>query len=198
MLRLSPALFVAAAKALLDAKGSERPVALDPLGVPDPLTRDIHAPSDRGATAAFIAHVGHWSQGSGRDGSCWPFPLTADCDALASLAKEYNVLRDGAPDFGAIYLRRSAIESRFVRAGVVLWAVALPDRELGWSYDCLLIEGGAVLSSGHRAGGRQAVETTVEWARRTRARCCPTLGDRFISWVDLDGRNDTTQMGPVA
>jgi hypothetical protein len=196
MLPLSPALFVAAANALLGPKADELPVALEPLGMPDPFTRDIHAPSDGWATAAFIAHVGHWSHGCGRSASSWPFPLSADCDALARLADYRRVLGAGIPDPGAIYLRWSEVESRFVRAGVVLYAVDLPGPNR--SYDCLLVEGSAMLSRTEGAVTKQIVQTTVQWARRTRVQCCPFLGDRFISWVDLDGRNDTTQMGPAS
>ncbi len=84
------------------------------------------------------------------------------------------------------YLRWSVPEARFVSASIVLWAKDRPPQHGSrWTHDLHLLQGSAVLS---------AVGTTVQWARQLRVRGSTDFGDRFLSWVDLDGRNATTSV----
>jgi hypothetical protein len=176
MMPLSPALFLAAASALVASD-----VRLPRLSTEQRL-KDL-SPARRGkrrrgdATAAFIAHAGYTAHRHAPGKSAWPFPLDADCEALARIGLDSGVVTVAPPDAGAIYLRYSQQRQRFTRASIVLWAVEVPPMEqYGWSYDCHVIEG-----------------VTVRRARRAWVTCAPELGDRFLSWVDLDRRNDMTR-----
>ena len=189
MIPLSPALFMAGARTLI-AANLEIPQPSTSkrkrLAEVDPIERDVHGAEDGVTTAAFIAHVGYWAHRNPEGMSSWPFPLDADCDALARIGIDCGVVSPATPKNGAIYLRRSIPEARFVSAGIVLEvADRAPLHGVGWTHDLHLLEGSAALS---------AVGTTVQWARQVRLRCSTDLGDRFLSWVDLDGRNATTSV----
>ena len=192
MLPLSPALFLAAAVSLIPSdQPTERLSNRDRGNELDPMARDHHHPDDGVTTAAFLAHVGYWSHRRTLGESSWPFPLNADCDALARLGSDLGVVNVGTPDPGAIYLRYSRRERRFTSASIVIFAfdVVIPD--FGWTYDCHVLEGSARLT--HRGvpfgrAHRGRFKTSVNWVRRKRVTCCPGHGDRFLSWVDLDGR----------
>lgn len=188
MLPLSPALFVAAATAWLPDDAPFPPV-LDDNDL-DPFRRDDHRPGDCLATAAFIGHVGYWAHRQSRGISTWPFPLTADCDALSRIARQRGVLMANTADLGAILVRWSHVEKRFTRASIV---VDIDERPVfgNWTYDCQVVEGGAVHLRRARNG---APRVKMQWVRRARRRCCPMLGDRFISWVDLDERDRIAQV----
>jgi hypothetical protein len=192
MTPLSPALFLAAASALVASDARvPRPLIEDRIQEFDPMGRDIHRPRDGVTTAAFIAHVGYWSHRRSSGRSAWPFPLDADCDLLAAIGLDRGVVGVGFPKAGDICLRWSRTEQRFVRASIVLWTVEVPATlRMGWSYDCHVLEGSIAVSDPSVA--------TVEWVRRAWVTCCPGLGDRFLSWVDLDERNETTRIGRVA
>lgn len=202
MIPLSPALFLAAASALVasDRRMPHRPKSKRArLAELDPIARDAHRPHDGVRTAAFISHVGWWSHRRAMGTSAWPFPLDADCDALARIGLDRGVVSVGTPDPGAVYLRWSVPEQRFTRASIVLWALDMPPMyRSGWTYDCHVLEGSAVLSRG-RGPVRAALgfHTKVQWARQARVRCSPGLGDCFLSWVDLDRRNETTRVSPT-
>jgi hypothetical protein len=173
MMPLSPALFLAAASALVasDVRLPWRS-AQQRLKELDPQRRDAHRLRDDVTTAAFIAHVGYWAHRSAPGKSAWPLPLDADCDALARIGLDLGVVRVGPPAPGAIYLRYSQQRERFTRASIVLWAAAVPTDRYGWTYDCQVIQ------------GRATRRARLAWAT-----CCPKLGDCFLSWVDLDCRN---------
>ena len=183
MLPLSPAMFLAAATAWLP-DDAPFPAVLDDNEL-DPLRRDDHGPRDGVTTAAFIGHIGYWAHRQARGVSTWPFPLTADCDALARIARQRRVLTVCELDLGPILLRWSHVEKRFTRASIV---VEIDECPLfgNWTYDCQVVEGGAVHLRRARNG---APRVQMQWVRRARRRCCPMLGDRFISWVDLDARD---------
>jgi hypothetical protein len=188
MLPLSPFIFIAAAVAWLpdDAPFS---AALDDNEL-DPLKRDNHGPRDGVTTAAFIGHVGYWAHRQSRGFSTWPFPLEVDCNDLSRLARKRGVLVSSKPDPGAILVRWSHVEQRFTRASIV---VEIDECPLfgNWTYDCRVIEGGA----SHRRRPRNGIpRVQMQWVRRARRRCCPMLGDRFISWVDLDARDRIAQV----
>jgi hypothetical protein len=189
MMPLSPALFLAAASALV-ASDLRLPRRSKPeRGALDPDARDTHAPEDGVATAALIAHVGYWSHRRAVGRSSWPLPLGADCDELARIGSARGVLISGTPDPGAIYLRWSDRDQRFVRAAIVLSAMDVPPQaQGGWTYDCHVLEGRAALTCPET--GEPRIETTLHWARQGRVTCCPGLGDCFLSWVDLDRRHE--------
>ena len=188
MMPLSPVLFLAAASALV-ASDLRLPRRSKPEAVLDPDARDTHTPEDGVMTAAFIAHVGYWSHRRAVGMSPWPLPLDADCDELGRVGSERGVLLTGTPDPGAIYLRWSDRDQRFVRAAIVLSAMDVPEQaQGGWTYDCHVLEGRAELS--RPESGHPRIETTLHWARQGRVTCYPGLGDCFLSWVDLDRRHE--------
>src|SRR5258708_36462250 len=95
---------------------------------------------------------------------------------------------------GHMCLRRSEGDCRLSRTSIVIWTeeVEAMGRATD-SYECGIIEGGAILLGpfGAPANRRNGFETRVLWVRRTQVRCRPASGDRFIKWVDLDQRNDS-------
>jgi hypothetical protein len=177
MMPLSPTLFLVAASASVVSDVRVRPLSrAQRLKDLDPETRAKQRRGD--ATAAFIAHAGYTAHRQAPGKSAWPFPLDADCEALARIGVDLGIVTDALPDEGAIYLRYSQPGQRCMRASIVLWAVIVPPMEqYGWTYDCHVIEG-----------------VTVRRARRAWVTCAPELGDRFLTWVDLDRRNETTRL----
>lgn len=188
MIPLSPALFITAASSWIprdtSCAGGLHDNALDPL------ERDDHRPTDGRETAAFIGQIGYWSHRHELGQSIWPFALDADCDTLAHTSADRGVLAIDCPDPGAILLRWSALEGRFTRASIVLEARDCPAPGQ-WTFDCDVIEGAVIRDADARPG---MPDGQVQWVRRARRRACPLLGDRFISWVDLDGRNRFAQV----
>jgi hypothetical protein len=193
---LSPALLIATASAMIGRNPDQRAAtAPEPLTLQEeanPILRDLHAPSDGEGTAAFITHAGFWSHRRGLGRSTWPIDPRADCDGFVEFGARHGLLTVGTPDRGSIYLRYSTTAQRYTRAGIVLWAMELPATFSGWSYDCLVLEGSAQLTSlvyRTQGDGVQFVSdflTEVRWARRTRTRCLPFLGDVFLNWFDAD------------
>ena len=185
---LSPALIIAAASGLAGPDADE----------------EQSRAADAQSTAAFVGHVGYWGHyDEEAELSTWPFPVDADCEALAQLATIQGVLSGEAPQPGAVYLQWSRQKQQFRRAGIVVAQI----RAFGKSgaqrcYDCLVLEGSALLTPVEEADGRrrrrEQFATAVQWARRTRMWCMPADGDRFISWVDLDDRGDTTRPPAVS
>lgn len=203
MLPLSPALFLASARALVGSDVRTTPGIRSKrmrLAQFDPVRREDHAPQDGVTTAAFIGHVGYWSHYRGPGNSSWPFPIDADCRQLAHIGKELGVLNPWPPNPGAIHLRWSERYHRFVRASVVLRAAEVPPRHRAeWHYACDVLEGALVRSS-PAEGGEENTDgpvATIEWVRERRLISCPWLGDRFLSWVELDARNPASATHPV-
>jgi hypothetical protein len=190
MLALSPSLLIATASGMVGTdRVVDRPGALDH----EAIFRDRHHPADPVRTAAFVGHVGYWSHRRGRGSSSWPFGIDADCSALEREAEADGVLHRGAPEIGSIFLQRSNVENRFVRAGIVIWAADIVASAGGdWAYDCLVVEGHGHLSRDNSG----EISSRVSFARRARIVLCPSVGDRVISWYDLDGRGKYTQLGP--
>jgi hypothetical protein len=184
---LSPALIIAAASGLAGADpGEVEPRPADPL-----------------TTAAFVGHVGYWAHYDEEiELSTWPFPADADCETLARLATELGVLSGEEPQPGAVYLQWSPKQRRFRRAGIVVAHTrSYENSSVRRCYDCLVLEGSALLTRVEEVDGRrrdqERFEAAVQWARRTRIWCTPSEGDRFISWVDLDGRGEATRPAAV-
>lgn len=175
---LSPALIIAAAS-----------------GVAGPdLTYPVSGAADAAATARFVGHVGYWGHYDEETAiSTWPFPLDADCETLARLAAKDGILSMRDPEPGVIFLQWSPNHRAFRRAGIVIArAKAFEQRRVEQCYDCLVLEGSAVLTHtldlDRRHANRERLDTAVLWVRRKHVWCTPSEGDRFIRWVDLDGR----------
>jgi hypothetical protein len=182
MIALSPALFLSSANALV--QHDDRVPGVSWHGELDPSTRDTHRPEDCVRTAAFITHVGYASHRIDRGVSLWPFATAADCEHLGALAASRKVLTAATPLPGAILLRWSDVERRYVRASVVVSSYGAPTERLGWVYVCDVIEGHATVGAARRESRRSRVSEV----RRTRRICIPIFNDRFIDWVALDRR----------
>jgi len=174
-------LFLTAASALVTSDSQvRRPGAQAQRMDRNPATRhDGEAHDSVRSSAAFIANAGYWAHRHTPGCSSWPFPLDADCDALANIGRTRGMLGVGLPAEGDIYLRYSQAEHRFTRACIVLWAIEVPASDgLGVAYDCHVIEGSAEL-----VVGAESVQTNVHWARRCWVTSSPKLGDGFLSWT---------------
>jgi hypothetical protein len=119
MMPLSPALYVAAASALVRRVNQLDPFARQPRWLVNPLNSSRES-------AAFVNHIGYWSHCPLGGTSLWPFPLDADCNDMACIADRHGALRMGAPQHGMIHVTWSAGERRFIRAGIVVSAKELP------------------------------------------------------------------------
>ena len=126
--------------------------------------------------AAFVHHVGyhaHFDHFAGA--SSWPLPKTKDCDALAQFAAEKRIIAADAPLPGDVFLVWCSDRASYVQTGVVATIGRIVASDIGpASFTCAVIEGGGSSSKGR--------------ARQTRREFRPARGDRFIRWVDLDGR----------
>jgi hypothetical protein len=134
--------------------------------------------------AAFVHHVGYWSHYdyvAGR--SFWPLPATASCWELGEFARRRKILLD-TPSSGDLFLVFSPVHNRFAHTGVVVHVVAADPRPSGatW-YECTTIEGNT-----SEDGGREGNQVALR-----RRRFYPEAGDRFIRWVELDGRGTLGQ-----
>lgn len=101
-----------------------------------------HSTVPRRWDAAFVHHVGYWSQFRQRDErSAWPLPYHADLDAMATWARAHALVRHAA-SVGDVFLLYSSAEKRYVRMGIVAEVVQATEFEHGmWQYDCVTIEG---------------------------------------------------------
>jgi hypothetical protein len=129
--------------------------------------------------AELVDHVGfhsHFDQFT--RSSSWPLPRDGDCETLARFADARKILSDVEPTVGELFLRWSRDEQRFDRTGIVM-GVGKDSAPQGESrqYECATIEGGS-------ENPEQDTAPVVEGKRTL----CPDGGDRFIRWVDLDGR----------
>ena len=136
--------------------------------------------------AAFVHHTGYWShydQDSQR--SCWPLPATASVEELAQFAGISGALRS-APLFGDLFLLWSPAREAFVRTGIVVHVERYVRTGRGEKiYSCITIEGNSDLAA---AGAGTLV-------LRHYRNFVPALGDQFIRWTSLDGREE--RIGPI-
>ena len=124
----------------------------------------------------FVHHAGvfsHMDCLSRR--SIWPLPQVANCEELARVAADKGILSVEQPKPGEIFLLWSRSARRLVHAGIVAWRTRDGTfRNSGRAYhDCIVID-----SHNRRAGVRQRP-----------LQLSPEGGDRFVRWVDLDGRS---------
>lgn len=159
MIDLSPKLLIAAASAFVGL-------------IADECEGD---PPDDGT--ALLYRWGYWSHFDHQTGqSSWPLIETRTADELAAVALARYVLRD-APQVGDIFLQRSPVGRRFVRAGVVAEVSGSGQYSPKVTYhDAMTIE--ANTDEAGRLGGRR----TLCLARRF----LPARGDRFTRWSDQD------------
>jgi hypothetical protein len=92
--------------------------------------------------AAFVHHVGYWSQFRQRDEtSAWPLPYFLDLGETARWARAHALVRHAA-SAGDAFLLWSDGEERYVRMGIVVEVTEAVEFEHGmWAYDCITIEG---------------------------------------------------------
>jgi hypothetical protein len=184
MIALAPTSLLAAVRALIGGDGD-----LDAQAV---RSRWIDDKASATGSAAFVNHVGYWSQGGSRGGSLWPFPLDADAQEMYQIARHFRIVRRHNPRPGLIHLKFSEEHNRFVRASILAHAVTVPLCE-GESvlYKSTVIEGNATLTP--IAHDRFA--TKVHWCGVASEWNIPSNGDCFIDWVAMDKR-DPTEMKP--
>ena len=129
--------------------------------------------------AAFVHHAGYWSHYDQRGGnSSWPLPATASVEELAQYAGISGALRT-TPLFGDLFLQWSPARREFVRTGIVAYVeqyVRTDRNEL--IYPCITVEGNSALAGA-------ATGTLV---LRQYRQFIPSIGDQFIRWPALDGR----------
>lgn len=92
--------------------------------------------------AAFVHHVGYWSQFRQRDErTAWPLPYHADLGATAAWARAHALVRHAA-SAGDVFMLWSAAEERYVRIGIIAEVGEANEFEHDmWQYDCITIEG---------------------------------------------------------
>lgn len=124
--------------------------------------------------AAFVHHVGYWSQYRQADEStAWPIPYHNDLNVTARWARGHGLVRH-APSAGDLFMLWSEAADSFVRIGIVAAVLEATEVEHAvWLYDILTIEGdsGPKLELG---GGR---------VMRHKRQLSSYSGDLFIDWT---------------
>ena len=136
------------------------------------------------SSAAFVNHVGYWSQGGNDISSAWPFPLDANCTEMYRIALRHAVLRREETSPGMIYLKWNEERQRFVRAGILVRSVKVELGGTRYLHKVVGIEGKATVTP----VGDGRFRTKVVWARPVSEWIIPDDGDRLIDWVALDNR----------
>jgi hypothetical protein len=131
--------------------------------------------------AAFVHYTGYWSHYDPRvKKSSWPLPATGSVEELAQFAGVSGASRE-SPLGGDVFLLWSPAERLFVRTGIVTHVERRAYFSRGEKfYECVTIEGDSDASA--EGPGTRTL-------RRVR-RFAPQMGDRFIRWTALDGREE--------
>jgi hypothetical protein len=143
--------------------------------------RQVDCRSDEEWSAAFVHHVGYWSQyDHTAEQSRWPLPPAPNARLLAAYARERGALLEGLPQEGDVFVQRSPAKRWFVRAGIVVRVLDVvrhfaKDTPM---YECTVIEGNS------DAQGSLGAPDIVRITRRL----SPLRGDRLIRWVLLQPR----------
>ncbi|HXC24577.1 MAG TPA: hypothetical protein VNU46_01590 [Gemmatimonadaceae bacterium] len=117
--------------------------------------------------AAYIYHVGYWSQyNPATQSSSWPLPRTGACTLLGDFARAHDVL-SRRPSRGDVFLLYFPSLNRFAHTGIILTVTETPT-----AYQCLTIEGNTN-DDGSREGYKSCIKT------RTFEKTSP---HRFIQW----------------
>ena len=130
--------------------------------------------------AAFIHHIGHWSQfDTERSTTAWPLPATGSCQLLGDFAAKHSVLVSH-PWRGDACLLYSTSLGRFAHTGIVLDV-----RETASAFLCITIEGNTN-DDGSRDGRKSCLKRRVFGKAD---------GHVFIRWTNLlNALCDTTTM----
>lgn len=172
MTEMAPALLVATAGAFV---GFAEEGGNNKGQVVERMLRDVSQLPGQPWCAAFVHHVGYWSQYQHATGtSSWPLPPTASCYELGEYARRNGALVD-YPCGGDVFLLWSAGLKRFAHTGVIVSV----DRSATGEFFCTTIEGNT------DAGGSREGDA-VMLKRRS---FVPARGDRFIRWLRLIHRN---------
>jgi hypothetical protein len=131
--------------------------------------------------AAFVHYAGYWSHYDPRGRmSSWPLPATGSVEELAQFAGISGAFRE-SPLGGDLFLLWSPAERRFVRTGIITHVERAAKFSQGEQfYECVTIEGDSDADSSGSA---------TRTLRRVR-NFAPEMGDRFIRWTSLDGREE--------
>jgi len=133
---------------------------------------------------AFIHDVGHASHLNDltRE-SRWPLPKVDTPDELWHLAEARAIGSCRYPTEGELYVSWSPTRRLFTHAGIVAMCVGVGTFKDGARYFlCVTIEGDTSANGSTGGGG----------INRVTRRLSPDRGDRFVRWVDLDGRRFAT------
>ena len=141
----------------------------------------IAAPWD----AAFVHHVGYWSHYDPVvKMSNWPLPATRCVEELAQFGDTSGTFRE-APVSGDVFLLWTPEIRAFTRTGIITHVPDIRYFSRGEKcYKCVTIEGDVDADSS--AEGTKTL-------RRVR-NLAPELGDRFIRWTSLDGREERREL----
>lgn len=131
------------------------------------LLRSVDLPPGEPWCAAYVSHVGYWSQYDPTTRrSSWPLPRTGACAQLGAFAHTHALLSP-RPARGDVFLLYVETLGRFAHTGIVLAVTETPT-----AYECLTIEGNSN-DDGSRDGWKSCIRT------RTFERGSP---HRFIQW----------------
>lgn len=139
---------------------------------------------------AFVQHVGYWSQFNAvADGSAWPVPLVESLDALATLARREQVLRQ-SPLPGDLALIHSPAREQFVRVAIVtaVEGVVRTDLKGQLLWRCVTVEADSDPDLSLRGGC-----VMRHWRQFSLSR-----GDRFVRWSRLVNILDDEVLEPTA
>jgi len=183
---LSPFFLVAAATSFVGLGEDYGSVLFGPQGeFVETVLREVRGPRDDDALvpwdAAFVHHVGYWSHYDHRARrSHWPLPATASVEELAQFADVSGALRL-APLDGDLFLLWSPDAQTFARTGIVARAeVHTRSTREELLCECVTVEGNS--DEDVSRNGTQVLRLTRKFS--------PALGDRFIRWTALDGREE--------
>ncbi|HXC25337.1 MAG TPA: hypothetical protein VNU46_05425 [Gemmatimonadaceae bacterium] len=134
------------------------------------MLREVDLPAGEPWCAAYVYHVGFWSQYDPAVGySSWPLPKTGACDLLGHFALVHGVLQH-VPLRGDVFLMYFPSLGRFAHTGIVLSTL-----ETTSGYLCTTIEGNT-----NDDGAREGWKTCIK------SRLFPKNGEhRFVRWEGL-------------
>ena len=136
----------------------------------DLFLRGVGLPPGEPWCAAFIHHVGFWSQFDPDNGrSTWPLPATGACQQLAAVAEAHGVLMPRA-ERGDLFVLWSPDLQRFAHIGVVIETT-----ETATDLACVTIEGNT-----NDDGSSEGWKIAVRYRRFAKSE-----RHRFIRWTAI-------------
>lgn len=119
------------------------------------MLREVDLPAGEPWCAAYVYHVGFWSQYDPEHGySTWPLPKTGACQLLGYFAQVHHLL-ESVPARGDVFLLYFPSLGRFGHTGIVLSAL-----ETLSGYLCTTIEGNSN-DDGAREGWKTCIKTRL-------------------------------------